>query len=366
MRKTFKYRIYPTRKQRKNLEHILEECRWVYNKTLEIRKNTYESEKKLLSLYDTNKLLTQWKADKHSLQSVHSQILQETQQRVDLAFKAFFRRVKKGEKPGYPRFKGFGRYDSFTFPQSGFSIQENRIKISKIGLVKTIFHRPIEGKIKRLTIRRKPSGKWFACFSCETIPNPLPVSDKVIGIDLGITNFAVFSNGEKIKNPRFLKQESKNLAQVQRRFSKTKSKKDKHSVAIVYERLCNKRKDFSHKLSRKIVDKHGIICFEDLNIKRMVESGFLAKSIYDVAWNQLVTFTSQKAECAARSIVLVDPRNTTKMCSKCGTLVEKDLSCRIHHCSSCGLKLDRDLNAAINILRVGLHSLELVPRSCSL
>ena len=202
MLKTFKYRICPSRKQRKALGYTIEECRFVYNKTLETIKSAYEDRKEYISLYDVIRLLPQWKEERPSLKIAYSQVLQETQQRVDLAFKAFFRRSKKGENPGYPRFKGHGRYDSFTFTQSGFFIKEHGINLSKIGTIKTIFHRPIEGKIKRLTIKRKPSGKWFACFSCEIAPSPLPENDKAIGIDLGITNFATFSDGKKIENPR--------------------------------------------------------------------------------------------------------------------------------------------------------------------
>jgi len=148
MHKTFKFRLNPTRHQRTLLNNTLELCRWVYNETLAVRKNVWEQEQKTISLYDTNKLLTSWKKDRPELSQVYSQVLQNAQERVDLAFKAFFRRVKAGEKPGYPRFRGYGRYDSFTFKQYGFALANNGLQLSKIGGIKIVQHRPIEGKIK--------------------------------------------------------------------------------------------------------------------------------------------------------------------------------------------------------------------------
>ena len=177
--RTFKYRIYPTKHQQTLFEQTLEECRWCYNETLAYRKNSWESEQKSVSLYDTNAFLKNWKSGKESLKSVHSQVLYNVQVRVDLAFKAFFRRVKAGEKPGYPRFKGFGRYDSFTYPQSGWKFTEGKLRLSKIGFVKIKLHRPIEGQIKTCTIRRS-NGKWFVCFSCIDVPShPLKPSNKI-------------------------------------------------------------------------------------------------------------------------------------------------------------------------------------------
>jgi len=210
MRKTFMFRLYPTRQQISLLSDTLELCRWVYNETLATRKNAWEQEHKSLSLYATNKLLTGWKQAQPELGRVHSQVLQNVQERVDLAFQAYFRRVKAGgEKPGYPRFKGHGRYDSFTFKQSGFALQGNGVQLSKIGLVKVKQHRPIEGTIKTLSIRRDAVSSWYACFSCETEPHPLPTSAKVVGVDVGLKSFATFSNGESIANPRFFRRMSR-------------------------------------------------------------------------------------------------------------------------------------------------------------
>lgn len=363
MRKTFQYRIYPTKGQRRTLDAMLEECRWTYNETLALRKRTWEEQQESISLYDTRMLLPLWKQERPSLKQVHSQVLQQVQERVDLAFKAFFRRIKAGEKKvGYPRFKGQGRYDSMTYPQSGFSIKEGFLKLSKVGSVKVRLHRPLEGKVKTLTVRRASTGKWYACFSCEVEAKPLPPSEKAIGVDVGLESFATLSNGEKIANPRFFRRDEKALAKAQRRLSKEakgtpERVKRRKVVARVHERIANRRKDFAHQQARRLVDTYGIIAFEKLNGNGMLKNHTLAKSISDAAWYQLVQVTTYKAEDAGRRMVRVDPRNTSKMCSRCGALVEKSLSQRTHSCPHCGLKIDRDENAALNILRLGLQSL---------
>ena len=363
MLKAYKFRIYPTKSQTTKMEQTLDLCRWTYNKTLEIRKNAWEKEGKSLSKYETNNMLPEWKEDNPELKVVFSQVLQNVHERVDLALQAFFRRVKTGEKPGYPRFRGKGWYDSFTYPQKGFKIDSGKLYLSKIGDVKIKLHRPIEGKIKRLTVRRTTIGKWFACFSVELEDNPKPPwkDGSLVGIDVGLESFATLSNGEKIANPRFFREEEKELAKVQRRLSKApkgtpERKKALKVVQLVHERIANKRYEFAHQISNQLVKKHGLIAFEDLNIKGMTHNHNLAKSIHDVAWNMLVTLTSYKAASAGSIVVLVDPRNTSKMCSRCGILVEKLLSDRVHKCSQCGLEMDRDWNAAINILRLGLQS----------
>ena len=363
MIKAYKYRIYPTKSQRTKMERTLDLCRWTYNQTLAYQKNAWENEGKSVSKYETHDLLPDWKSDKPELSEVFSQTLQNVQERVDLALKAFFRRVKAGEKPGYPRFRGRGWYDSFTYPQKGFKLDSGKLYLSKIGEIKIKLHRQIGGKIKRLTIRRAATGKWFACFSVELedLPKPPWKDGSIVGIDVGLTSFATLSNGEKIANPRFFRDEESELARVQRKLSKAAKGTPERKAALnvverVHERIANKRYEFAHQVSRDLVNRFGLIAFEDLNIKNMLQNHCLAKSISDVAWNMLVTVTSYKAESAGSIVVLVDPRNTSKMCSRCGILVEKTLADRVHNCPECGLSLDRDWNAAINILRLGLQS----------
>jgi len=283
---------------------------------------------------------------------------------VDLAFKAFFRRVKAGEKPGYPRFRGYGRYASFTFKQSGFELLPagKELLISKIGAVRIVLHRPIQGRVKTLTVQRDAVGNWYACFACEVDPQPLPYNGLAVGVDVGLESFATLSNWMKIDNPRFFRHAEQGLAQVQRLLSRAEKgtperAKRRKAVQHVHQRIANRRKDFAHKLSRELVNSFGMISFENLTIRNMLQNHRLAKSISDAAWKQLITYTTYKAENAGRRVVSVDPRNTSRMCSGCGTLVEKSLSVRVHACPVCGLVMDRDENASHNILRLGLESL---------
>lgn len=365
MRLTYKYRLYPTSAQRTTLERTLEICRWVYNDTLAIRKDTYEQTGEPLSLYDTHKLLIPWKEAKPALRLVYAQVLQNVQERVDLAYKAFFRRVKTGEeKAGYPRFKGKGRYDSFTYPQKGFRLDGDRLTLVKIGEICVRLHRPIIGKIKTLTIQRDAVGNFYACFSCEVEPSPLPINDKVVGIDLGLTTFAYLSNGEKIKRQRWMKTDADDIARLQRKKDKLtnvspKWRKVVHALQHAYRRAANRRNNFAHQESRKLVNKYQFIALENLDIAEMRANGSktISRGIDDVAWDRFVQFTTYKAECAGRGVALVNPRGTTQMCSGCGCIVPKDLSVRVHDCPNCGLKLNRDHNAALNILARGLSSL---------
>jgi len=360
--KTYKYRLHPSKSQRTQLIHTLEVCRWVYNETLATRKKAWEQEGKPLSLYDTNKLLTVWKQEHPELKDAFSQVLQNVQGRVDLAFRAFFPRVKAGEKPGYPRFRGYGWYDSFTFKQSGFELGDNGLRLSKIGTVKILQHRPAAGRIKTLTLQREAFGNWYACFACEVESESLPVNGLAVGVDMGLESYATLSSGEKVPNPRFFRRDEKELAKAQRKLSKAKQGTPermlhRRAVQHIHQRIANRRKDFAHKLSREWVDSFGKIVFEKLAEKNMLRNHCLAKSISDAAWNQLIAYTTYKAENAGRVVVVVDPRNTSRQCSCCGTMVEKSLSVRVHPCPECGLILDRDQNAAINLLGLGLQSL---------
>jgi len=351
------------------MQQSLDACRWVYNETLATRKNAWEQEQRSVSRYDTIKMLPGWKAEHSFLNSAYSQSLQDVCTRVDLAFQAFFRRMKAGQKPGYPRFRGRTRYDSFTFPQGGFKLLDNgHLRLSKIGNVRIKLHRPIEGKIKTLTIRRDRLGNWYACFSCIIEPKPLPVTHRVVGVDVGLTHFATLSTGEHIPNPRFSRKDEKGLAKAQRRLSKAKKgtpehRKRKRVVQHIHQRTANRRKDFAHKLSREFVNKYQIIAFEDLDIMGMQEGTWrsMNKGISDAAWHQFRQYTTYKAEWAGRTCIAVDPRNTTQMCSGCGQIVPKELSIRIHNCPHCGLVLDRDHNAALNILARGLACVGSIP-----
>ena len=207
--KTFEYRIYPTKGQCRLLDSMLEECRQLYNHFLGKRKRVWEEEKKSLSKFDQINTLPTLKARVPELSLVHSQVLQNVAERVYLAMQAFFRRAKAGETPGYPRFKGFGRYDSITFPQvpSGCNIQNSKLFVSKIGHIKIVMHRRLDGTPKSAILRRTATGKWFVCFSCEVVPKRLPPKDNSVGIDVGLHTFAALSDGNKVENPKFFRAE---------------------------------------------------------------------------------------------------------------------------------------------------------------
>jgi len=347
--KTFKYRIFPSRSQTTRLNGTLALCCELYNASLQERRDAYRLERKSVRYAWQANQLPDIKKIRDDVADVHSQVLQDVLKRVEKAFDGFFRRVKRKDKAGFPRFRSHRRYDSFTYAQSGFAFSNGKLRLSKIGDVRIKLHRPIEGKIKTLTITRSVTGKWFACFSVEVEARPLPTSERSVGIDVGLAAFATLSTGEQIANPRFFRTDEKALAKAQR-------KEKRKAARRIHERIANRRRNFAHQLSHALVSMFGVIAFEDLNILGMVKNHCLAKSIQDAAWNQLVQFTNYKAANAGRKCVQVDPRNTSKRCSACGTLVEKSLSERVHHCP-CGLSLSRDVNAAINILHRGLAML---------
>ena len=238
---------------------------------------------------------------------------------------------------------------------------------SKIGDIPIVLHRPIEGNIKTLTIRRSATGKWYACFSVEYEPSPVQQNDGEIGVDVGLESFATLSNGEKIENPRFFRTDEKALAKAQRKLSKTEKgtperKKARKVVARIHERIANRRLDFAHQTSRQLVVRFGTIVFEDLNIKNMQKNHHLAKSIADVAWNQFITVTENKAEEAGSRVILVNPRNTSQQCSRCGMIVKKTLSNRVHSCPHCGLVMDGDQNAGVQHYEIGAAISRVVSR----
>jgi putative transposase len=286
--------------------------------------------------------------------------------RLDLAFQAFFRRIRTGEKPGFPRFRGRDRYDSFCYPQydNGAKLDGDRLYLSKFGLVRVVLHRPLEGTPKTVCIRRSATGKWYVTLACEWEPNPLPESDETVGIDVGLLTFATLSTGEQIENPRFFREEEAALAKAQQRLAKAakgtpRRRKWRRVVARIHERVRFRRQNFAHQESRRIVNRFGIIAVEDLSINRMIHNRCLAKSLSDAAWGEFASMTRVKAEWAGRAFIAVNPAYTSQDCSRCGHRQKLPLSERVYRCPCCHLERDRDENAARNILRVGLHALGL-------
>jgi len=368
-RNCLKIRLYPNRAQERELETTLETCRLVYNSLANDRKFHYDTAKVSVGRYTQQAYLPKWKQSHPELKAVYSQVLQDVVHRVDLAFKAFFDRVEKGDTPGYPRLKGKGQYDSVTFTQNdSFGVGDSTVRLGKIGQVKAKIHRKPSGELKTCTVRRI-NGKWFACLCQEIEAEHLPPSAEAIGIDVGLKTFAAFSNGEFIENPRFFRKEEKSLAKAQRKLAKQKRgsrerKKARKVVARIHERVRNRRHDFCHQNARRIVNRYGIIAVEKLNVKNMLGNHCLAKSISDASWSQFRSILTSKAENAGREILAVNPAYTSQDCSGCGYRpdglegrTKKKLSDRWHLCPMCGLSVDRDTNAAVNILAIGQYSL---------
>lgn len=360
--KTYKYRLYPTKKQITKLYDTLNACRVLYNCALEQRKIAYKQFRVSLHRLDQQAELLEIKEYFPEYKQIYSQVLQEVIQRIDRSFLNFFRRIRTGDTPGYPRFKGYDRYDSFVYTQSGFSLSDTRkgnqrLKLSKIGVVKVKLHRAIQGKIKTCTIK-KELNNWYVCFTCDTASEIQPKTYKDVGVDVGIEKFAAFSDGTLIQNPKFLRKSEAKSKYEQRCLSRKKKGsnsrlKQRNKLAKLHLKVKNQRNDFLHKESHKLVSNYDVIVFEDLRIKNMVKNHHLAKSISDASWAKFSEYTSYKAVSAGKSVIFVNPRNTSQICSGCGNMVKKSLSVRVHKCPYCGLILDRDVNAAINILRLG-------------
>ena len=358
MRKTFKFRIYPNKKQTAKLERIISICRSLYNDAITERRDAWKTCRKSINYYNQANQLKEIKTFDDELRGIHSQVIQDVLRRVEKAYKNFYRRVKKKErKAGFPRYKGRNRYDSFTYPQygNGAEIKNGKLYLSKIGDVRIIQHRPIEGNIKTCTIKRDVD-QWYACFGVEIEQEIEPVEiNTAVGVDVGLNYLITTSDGEQIKPPKHLRLAEKKLAKEQRRLSRKKKRsknrnKQRTKVARTHRKIKNQRKDFNHKLSRKLVDSHDLIAFENLNILGMLKNHHLAKSISDAGWYQLQTFVSYKAEWAGKYVEFVDARGTSIDCSVCGEAVSKTLATRIHRCPNCGVSMDRDVNAARNIL----------------
>ena len=376
-RNAFQYRLYPTKQQEQTLLFVLRRCRELYNSALEERRAHYQMRHTGIGYTRQAAELADIKAAFPAYQELHSQVLQDVLRRVDKTFVAFFRRVMKGETPGYPRFKSSNRYHSFTYPQSGFALAGNVLTLSKIGDLKVRLHRPMLGTVKTCTIRRDIN-QWYVTFSCEVEAEPLPPCAEAVGIDLGLLHFATLSTGETIENPRHYRRGLKRitvLSQIKDRRKQRSHRRTRAAIALAraYRKVRNQRKDFQHKAARALVNRFGLIVFEDVQILNMsaapdpkpdpehegayLPNGASAKaglntSILDAGWGQFQAFCVAKAASAGRQVVFVDPRMTSQRCSSCGAIVKKALSERWHSCE-CGMELDRDHNAAINILLAG-------------
>ena len=353
--------MYPNRQQEAQLELTLDTCRHLYNLALADQKNAYEQEGISRSYEDQAAILTIERKN-GNFTGIYAHCLQDVLRRLDKSFKAFFRRVKSGEKPGYPRFKGEGWYKSFTYPDSetGYKLEGSKLTLSKIGTIRIFKHREVEGKIKTCTIKKDLLGHWYAVLVAEIEDVPAIEPKTAVGVDVGLKSLITTSTGESIQYPRYYIQLEEKLAAAQRSLSRKKKgsanrQKAKAKVAKISKRIQNLRDEFLNQVSRKLVDSADLIVFENLNISGMLKNHHLAKHIQDHAWGKLIQFTQSKAAKAGKVVELIDARYTSQKCSQCGIMVPKTLAERTHACPNCGLEMDRDFNASLNIRTLGLR-----------
>ena len=360
MNLNYKFRLYPNKNQEMMLLETLEGCRWLYNHFL----GRWQGKEKIPSRYELQAELPKLAKENPLVGNIHSKTRQYILLQLYSNLRALSRLKKNGRRVGRLRYRKYGRYKTFVYNQTGYKLMETgtrlkKLHLSKIGDIPIKLHRRIKGSIKQVYVKRTPSGRWYATFSVETTPQKLKANGRAVGLDLNIMNYLTDSNGERTEHPHILLKLQKKLAREQRRLAK-KDKGSKgrlkqiYSVARVHERVADMRMDFQHKLSRYYIENYDLVAVEDLSVKEMMESSYNARNIADSAWSTFINMLSYKAEGAGRTLVKVDPKNTTQNCSRCGNRVYKQIWVREHRCLTCGLALDRDHNAARNILHKAL------------
>lgn len=360
MHRTYQYRLKPNKTQKMALAAALEQDRQLYNAALQERRDAYEKAGMSITVYDQYKALTVIRGDDEGFRKGHVARQRGPLVRLDRAFKSFFRRVKAGEKPGYPRFKSRDRWRSVEIAEQ-YGVRDGRFYSKDFNGVKIHMHRPLPNGVKHCgaTLIHDHKG-WLVNLKLETGEAPETATIKsMLGLDAGLNAFVATSDGEFYPAPKNFRKAENELRRRQRALARCKRggnrrKKVKRRVVGLHAYVKNCRKDFAHKLSANIVNNADSIAVEDLNIKGMVKNKHLSKSISDAGWGQFIEMIAYKAEEAGKHFVKVDPRNTSQCCSGCGVVVKKSLSQREHKCPDCGLTLDRDVNAAINIRERGL------------
>lgn len=359
--RAYQYRLYPNERQTHDLLNLLAVARHYYNMCLDLWRYVYVTEKRRPTSQEFEVMRKGYKKTIPAAKHVHSHVFQGLAKRAEEAFQGFFRRVKVGEKSGYPRYKSADRFHSIEFKQfgTGVAIDGRRVRISGVGRVRVRWHRALEGTIKTAEILHK-AGQWFVVFTCEVPDKPeLPKTGQAIGLDLGVASLVTTSDGDKVDHPQFYRKSQKKLRILNRALARKKQggknrRKAKRRLQCHHHHVKKQRRDYAHKLSYTLVKHYDLIALEQLKVKNMVRNKHLSKSILDAGWSTFTTLLTNKAVEAGRQVLFVNPAYTSKTCSSCGalfedlTLVDRWVECR------CGLSLDRDHNAAKNILNQAL------------
>ena len=354
---TFRYRLLPTKRQYRALDSILEDQRQLYNAALEERIDAYRKAGITRTLFDQCKALTEWRREDPQAAALPANLQRWTLRRLHEAYLAFFRRLKAGGKPGFPRFRGKGRFASFGFLEfSGIRFERARLRFKGMpGGLRVHLHRPLpEGAAVRSCVISRGTKGWHVGFAVEVKEAPLRRGDRIVGIDLGITTFAALSDGGLIPSLRAARRAERQLRIAQRALARKargsgNRRKARVDLARRHAAIARVRTNYLHQASARLVREYDTIVVEKLNVKGLARSA-LAKDVQDASWAKFISMLRYKAECAGSRLVEVDSDDTSQDCSSCGTRVPKKLSDRRHDCPTCGLVIDRDLNAARNIL----------------
>lgn len=362
--RTYRYRLYPTKEQQTTLNNILWAACWLNNRALDYRRKRWNESRKSISYYDQAAMWRDWRNEEpedNPLRLLNMSAGQQVLRRLDSNYKQFLK-----SKRGFPRFKKASRFNSVNYkPGDGASVKNNHLYVQNVGLVKVRWHRELpDGKLKNIVIVRKPSG-WYVLLQVD-LPEHLAEksTNPPVGVDMGITHALALSDGTTFDSPQSLQASLRKLRVLQRSVSRKKKggrnrRKAVQKVARLHEHIANQRSDWWHKTTRQIVNTYGAIVLEDLSLKFMLQNSHLSRSTHDVGLGMFRTMLNYKAIEAGVEIVAVNPRNTSQVCSGCGSIVLKDLSVRVHACPDCGLVLNRDVNAARNILTLGHRIWEL-------